>query len=557
MKYQYHTVKAIKIKYLLIFVILLFFQSFSYSQPVTQEWVRQFSRGNYTQAKRIGLDSVFNVYVLTKYYNDTTLGDFGLIKYNNFGELLWDTIYNSPGNLNDQPTAFVVNSSGDIYITGYSDNSFSGFNLTVKYNTNGVVQWVRTNYEGGFHDITLDGDGNVILVGGTGGDTGSAIILKYNSNGDTLWERVFPAPQNTNFLYDVAIDDSNNIYAVGTYNSLYYLVIKYNQNGNLQWYATYHESPQRFSGANYLDVDNNGNVYVIGSTSYPGIGFNNTLVKLNNVGAIQWTRTFVGLYGGQPGHSGYPAGVVVTNDGNSVYYTTFSQTTTITDFVTLKYNSAGDSQWAAIYPTGIYGGPQNDPVGIKVDNNNNIYIAGFAEYPGTGINYVTIKYSPSGVQQWVANYTEYEGHLTDFCLDTNLNVYVTGTTSIGTPNYKATTIKYSQPNGIIPISGNVPAKFNLSQNYPNPFNPITKIRFDIPTPLNPPFDKGGWTKSGGFLKLTIYDILGREVTTLVNQHLIPGTYEAEWDASNYPSGVYFYKLVAEDYTQTKKMVLVK
>ena len=94
------------------------------------------------------------------------------------------------------------------------------------------------------------------------------------------------------------------------------------------------------------------------------------------------------------------------------------------------------------------------------------------------------------------------------------------------------------------------------QNYPNPFNPTTKIKFDI-APL---FNQGGVapTQVGdGVVTLKIYDILGREVATLVNQQLQPGTYNIEWNASNNPSGVYFYKLVTDSYTSTMKMILIK
>ncbi len=91
--------------------------------------------------------------------------------------------------------------------------------------------------------------------------------------------------------------------------------------------------------------------------------------------------------------------------------------------------------------------------------------------------------------------------------------------------------------------------FRLEQNYPNPFNPTTVIKFDIP-----PFTKGG---SGGFITLKIYDALGKEVTTLVNEKMNPGTYSVTWDASNYPSGVYFYKLIVNNQSIEKKMVLIK
>ncbi len=89
----------------------------------------------------------------------------------------------------------------------------------------------------------------------------------------------------------------------------------------------------------------------------------------------------------------------------------------------------------------------------------------------------------------------------------------------------------------------VPTKFSLSQNYPNPFNPLTKIRYTLPKNI--------------FVKLKIFDILGKEIETLVNEKQSPGTYEATFDASKYPSGVYFYKLETENYSETKKMVLIK
>jgi len=116
------------------------------------------------------------------------------------------------------------------------------------------------------------------------------------------------------------------------------------------------------------------------------------------------------------------------------------------------------------------------------------------------------------------------------------------------------------PIGIKPISTEVPDKYALYQNYPNPFNPKSNIKFQIAkTPLNPP--QGGKQT----VRLIVYDVLGREVTTLVNEQLSPGTYEVEWDAGNYGSGVYFYKLIAGDpstspgqsFVQTRKMVLLK
>ena len=97
--------------------------------------------------------------------------------------------------------------------------------------------------------------------------------------------------------------------------------------------------------------------------------------------------------------------------------------------------------------------------------------------------------------------------------------------------------------GINFISGQVPSKYKLSQNYPNPFNPLTKIKFELPFT--------------GFVKLVMFDNMGREVKTLVNDNLAAGSYESSFDGSRFASGVYFYKLQAGDFIETKKMILVK
>ncbi|MCI0450447.1 MAG: T9SS type A sorting domain-containing protein [Chlorobi bacterium] len=101
----------------------------------------------------------------------------------------------------------------------------------------------------------------------------------------------------------------------------------------------------------------------------------------------------------------------------------------------------------------------------------------------------------------------------------------------------------ASPIGITPIAGEVPKSFKLNQNYPNPFNPVTDIKFDIPV--------------ASYTKLTVLNILGQEIEVLVNQQLSTGSYKVDWNASNYPSGVYFYKLEAGDFVDTKKMILIK
>ena len=95
----------------------------------------------------------------------------------------------------------------------------------------------------------------------------------------------------------------------------------------------------------------------------------------------------------------------------------------------------------------------------------------------------------------------------------------------------------------------LPNTFSLEQNYPNPFNPSTVINYSIPV--------GDANLASHPVILKIYDILGNEIKTLVNEVKRTGTYEITWNADNLPSGVYFYRLQAGDFIQTKKMILMK
>lgn len=132
------------------------------------------------------------------------------------------------------------------------------------------------------------------------------------------------------------------------------------------------------------------------------------------------------------------------------------------------------------------------------------------------------------------------GHYSIFALIIH-NGYVYAGTSGGGVYRRA----ISELLAIQPVSNQIPSSYSLSQNYPNPFNPATKIRFDI---------SGA---SSAQTLLSVYNLLGREVAVLVNEKLTLGEYEVDFNGSYLPSGVYYYKLTAGDFIETKKMVLVK
>jgi hypothetical protein len=106
------------------------------------------------------------------------------------------------------------------------------------------------------------------------------------------------------------------------------------------------------------------------------------------------------------------------------------------------------------------------------------------------------------------------------------------------------TYVFDSPIGINIIGSEVPRDFKLEQNYPNPFNPSTQIRFSI-------------TNQTSFVTLNVFDITGRKVSQLVNEQLNAGSYEVRWDGSKFSSGVYYYRLQSDAFTETRKMILVK
>lgn len=184
----------------------------------------------------------------------------------------------------------------------------------------------------------------------------------------------------------------------------------------------------------------------------------------------------------------------------------------------------GGTNWIIYTLLGI----TDDLYQIKKTPSNYLFIVGEA---GT-----ILKSTDLGVN-WISQYSTTNKTLSSVFFISDVTGYAVGNNGTIIKTTNGGTIGIQRNTDIVPLS------YSLSQNYPNPFNPTTKIKSDLPKP--------------GLVTLNIYDALGREVATLVNEQLAPGTYETEWNASDFPSGVYFYKLKAGDFTDTKRMIMLK
>ncbi len=523
-----------------------------FAQQPTEEWVRRYSDTSINDylGSSIKMDNSGNIYVLAK------TGNFGFLKYDQSGNLLtvasnWPSGYNSGGG-----AYFDVNSIGDVYVTGdISIITNSPHIYTAKFNSNGNFQWGRiyNSFSGNrVLDIKIDNENNVILVGSSRDDTANyGIILKYNSNGDTLWTKHFNNFQNEALFKKIAFDNVNNIYVTG-YVGLpgNCLIMKYGPQGNQDWFTQFSIQTGSSHIGQGIAIDASGNLYTILTADVSFSGLNNYLLKISNNGTIQWSRVFKGILSGEGRNTDIPKGPVISSDGSSIYFSTMSANGLgggSYSVATIKYNSSGDSQWVKVYGGGGIPGA-NRVSSIKLDKFENVYICGSGRFQTTGDDAVIVKYDPIGTQQWTTLYT---GLITnggdgtnDLLIDTNLNVFSTGVSKKTDNNgIVAFTRKINQIVGINPISNQVLQNYMLYQNFPNPFNPITKIYYSIPRISK--------------VTIVVYDILGRLVRSLVNDFKEVGNYTVSFDGSGLASGVYFFRIEAGDFVDSKKMVLVQ
>lgn len=522
---------------------------------------------------------------------------------------LWTSRYSGITTGIDEVRGMVIDNNGNTYITGRSQGSGLNNNYdiaTIKYNQNGDSVWVKRFNGGGMglpvdepHDIVVDNLENVYVTGfSTGQDmTSDFITIKYNSIGDTVWVRRLSGEIGVNQIaYSLDVDGIGNVYVTGTGGGNY-LTVSYNSNGDFLWSKTYNGIGNDFDAAYKLKIKN-GFLYVTGisrSVFGSSISADYLTIKYTLLGDSVWIKR----YNGTGNNYDEPEDIYVDNSGN-VYVTGFSRNTSSAesaDYLTIKYSSTGDSLWVRRYNGTVSG--LDEAKSIVVDNSGNVYVTG-RSVGSNGYDYATIKYSSSGVEEWIQRYNGLTfnsfDEANDLALDRVGNVYVTGTSQGATMIADYVTIRYSPQGtmqwlnrynspanredaayfiavdslGFVYVSGNsagsnlvadfltmkidkftniepvnsaIPDKFSLSQNYPNPFNPETKIKFQI--------------SNSSEVKLTVFDNAGREVAVLVNHKLTPGNYEYNFNAKGLSSGIYFYKLSSENFSETKKMILIK
>ena len=551
----YFVKKQIQFSMNLIFLTLLMYSL----QPVNSnaqvmQWVRRYNgSGNMTDhSDGIVTDSSGNVYVLGNVWTSSHDHDIITRKYSASGTLVWQDMFTLSGI--DYSKALTIDQFGNVYALGYSASSNGNCICIIKYNSSGIRQWVQSSAtllnSAIASDIIVDPAGNVYVLGsGYYHITSFNILtLKYNSSGILQWIAVFGsgAMGNENGK-KIALDKTGNIivagYTTNRSGNEDYITVKYNSSGVIQWSKKYNGPGNGNDVINDAAIDTSGNIIVTGSSYGGSTDRDFATVMYNSSGVMQWVQR----YNSPANGIDQAYAMVLDNSGNSYVTGMSSGNGNQTDIATIKYDNLGNQIWVSRYN----GSANSDDVGncITIDAQSNIYIGGYSVFAGTDVDFLTIKYDNAGIMQWQALYNgpvngdDYIGNIT---VDHSGNVFVVGNSEGIGSSFDIATIKYSQNGNSKPVQIETPLEFS-TKSYPNPFNPTTNIELTLP---------GNY-----FVNLTIYDISGKKVETLVNKEMIAGSQNFTWDASDYSAGVYFYKITAASgnstFTKTMKLLLVK
>jgi len=503
----------------------------------------------------------------------------------------------------DRANSIVQTTDGGYAVAGttYSFGAASGNIYVVKLNSGGAIQWSRTiggtGVEQGY-SIKQTADGGYAVAGYTnsfGAGNGDAYIIKLDGSGTLQWNRTVGGASN-DYGYSI-VQAGDGGYAVAGYTYSFgagnvdAYIVKLDGSGALQWSRAVGGITDDYAYSIIQTAD--GGYAVAGISNSFGAGnFDIYIIKLNSGGTIQWTRT-VGGTGIDYGYS-----IVQSADGGyAAAGYTLSFGAGSRDFYIVKLDGSGALQWSR-----TMGGSNFDYAYSLIPTSAGGYAAAGWTYSfGAGLSdmYV-VTLDGGGTFQWgktlggVSDDGAYciiqttdggyavAGGTNTFATGSNDDMYIvkldaTGNTcgnssspssisgsggTLGTPASSVATptptVTAPTPTigtggmlaticviGIRPISNEIPNSYQLYQNYPNPFNPTTVFSFQLPV--------------FGYVKFNVYDVLGKEIATLVNEEMKPGAYEIQWDASNYPSGVYFYRLEAGDgaFSSTKKMALTR
>jgi hypothetical protein len=508
--------------------------------------------------------------------------DHAIIKVDFSGEVIWAK--NFGGIEADESRRLVVTADGGLLVTGYNASFGVGAKelQAIKLSSNGNIEWAKTYgtlYEDFGSSCMMASDGNYILAGAldiSGSYDIRPTLIKIDTLGNIIWAKYF-----SGYLEDWGRDLietmdggfllSGDTRSYGLAGSQDIVLIKTDPNGNVSWAKAYGGTGNETGYALITGAD--GKYFVSGYTSSFGFGgYDAFLMKVDTNGLIEWFHT----YGGNTNDYAYD--LIQTNDmGIAITGRRSSNTLGGDDLYFIKTDEHGYSPCNfGVFNPNVFNITTLEAIVLNLATNSTISVSDLnlmtitlntGQNNSCGIIPVELKSfgynfeNKNVVLNWITltetnnlgfrilrdedeiGFVSGVGTTTEpreyFYTDQNVSggVYIYTLIQIDYDGYEK---RIGEIEVVVSCS---PADFKLEQNYPNPFNPNSVIRYSIP--------------KRSYVQLIIYNTVGQEVRKLVDEYKDPGFYQVELNGSNLPSGIYFYCLKNAEFTDIKKMVLLK
>jgi len=525
-------------------------------------------------------------------YTTDAINDYLTIKYDAFGNQLWIKRYNGPADGNDAPGSMIIDASGNVFVTGVSPGIGTAKDIaTIKYDTDGNEIWVnRYSGPGAFDDfgaqIAGDVSGNVFVAGSAVFDgTFDMIAIKYNSDGTELWARSYDSPAHAgDQAHALAVDALGNVYITGVENGGLpgserdIATVKYSSSGDRLWVRSYNGPADDRDEANSAAVDALGNVYVTGFSDDIDTERDYITIKYNPEGVEQWVARYAGPRvepDPVPEEEFDIAHAIAVDASANVYVTGQSDGAgTDHDYATIKYVQPLPLAVAAGLDLTIFLGYENLCVTLSAKASDGLPPYQYSWIPGNftkqsilvcptktttytvtafdagqnkamdevKVNVIDVRCGKDLKKVLVCHKGKQESCLTS----PEVKEHLAHGDVLGA--CKAPPLPSDNPARPIITKLNLdpPSKFSVT-NYPNPVSAITRIQYEIP------FD--------GRLSIKVYDVLGREVATLINADKKVGYHKTDFNVSLFKNGLYYYRAVLNGekkmVTQSGKMIVNK
>jgi len=451
----------------------------------------------------------------------------------------------------DKGTTVIETTENEYIIAGYSHAALldAYWPLLVKTDNNGDSLWLKSysfqSYGAFVNDAIQTSDGGYILTGGTVclGLEDYLFLLRTDENGDTLWMQTYGGDQPDEG-FSVCETEEGGFIAVGATLSTpssgadIYLV-RTDPSGYLHWERTY--GGYYYIGKDIIITEDHG--FIVLASAQQGI-YDNTdiyLMRLNFTGDTLWTKTYYDEYNASPQE------IIPTSDGNYIIVSTIYCPESDTEAIYLiKTDQDGDSLWTRLHDSSLH---NEKACSITLIDDGGYLICGSIN-PGLNFSFdlYLLKVDSCGNYEWDLTFG---GNSSDFGYDaiqTSDGYYlVTGSSySINNSDAEIWLLKVdSEGTSVDDENCSCPHTFNMGCPYPNPFNSSTKFEFEIPGP--------------GKIDLSIYDLNGRKVASIVDDNQFEGQRSFEWEPdNNISSGIYFICLTSSQIgTLTHKIVYLK